>query len=331
MSRRTWVLALLPLFALAARAAELPEGRHRGILTGIGAPLPGLVLQDPQELEIDGGMLTLEGSFTPQTAETGLLLYFGKPGRRESLKVVTDAKRRFTQRFAVASPESTVDLVAVNAHGEVARQHFRLQAIPVPRRFKLTGHASLGVTWLDYRETSVNPYSAFLLTPRAGATLTLAERWSVGAGGYWQAISFARSAPATSVAFLNFHAWGGYLLPWGGERHETRVKLGGYWLGMWVGDNTLGFDRFGGPQIELEQRLVLDQTQAWVGHLRYAATLIYFTPVFTKRELAAGVQYERCIGARTFMGSLDLSNRVIDVEDAWIAFTTLTLSFGVKL
>jgi hypothetical protein len=145
------------------------------------------------------------------------------------------------------------------------------------------------------------------------------------------ALSLSASDPNTQVKFLGVNARVGFSFPEDSSTWKTTLMLGVYSLGMWVSNNSLGFDRLYGPQLILAERYGLDPISSLSGYVKYSTLLAGSQLSLSQRELAGGIAYERRVGRYNYSAGFDASVFDFSIGAIQIQSRTLTFSLGMRL
>jgi len=197
------------------------------------------------------------------------------------------------------------------------------------RRF--TTQTALGMTSINYTETTRPDYSAIALTARMGLTYVLAPpQWEIGLSGYSTLTWLSESAP-DNIRFIGINARLGYIIQPARARWRLGLVAGGYFTTTQVSDGTFGFQNMTGPQLYPNFRYTLTPKSRISAYFKYSPVSAGLSLMkLGNNELAVGSTYTRDFGNGRNWG-LTLDYARIRLEFELVEIVSESITAGVTL
>ena len=190
---------------------------------------------------------------------------------------------------------------------------------------------ALGMTSLNYSETTRADYAAIALTARMGITYLLAPpNWEAGLSGYGTLTWLSQSAP-DNIRFIGVNARFGYIIQPARSRWRLGLVAGGYFTTTQVSDGTFGFQNMMGPQLYPNFRVTLTPRSSVSAYFKFSPVSSGFTLMkFENSEMAVGGTYTRDFGnGRNWGFSLDYAR--IQLKFTLVEIVSQSITAGVTL
>ena len=201
---------------------------------------------------------------------------------------------------------------------------------PPPPKSAWSLSPSIGLSLLQYKETgAVSGYSSTMVTGKLGVIYTASRRINHGVSAYSNLAALSTSIPGVSAKFFGLNVRSAYqLCP--DCSFQKSIALGVYYLRMNVTGNRFGFSNMIGPQIFALFRKNFLPTSNLVTYLKFAPVVGAGSSLSVSNyEAAAGISWNRKLGARWWSLGFDASMFKLKVLTVSIDANTASLSIGM--
>lgn len=128
----------------------------------------------------------------------------------------------------------------------------------------------LGVTSINYTQTSLPSLSEVALTPKVSYQVPLKNGWDFGANTYMTAAPLSTNQSNMTAYFLGINARFGYKLPFIRSPWTLSVAGGGYFTTMFTSGSSFGFRNMLGPQVFPVLRLSVSKLNSLATYFKYS-------------------------------------------------------------
>jgi hypothetical protein len=248
----------------------------------------------------------------------------------------------FEIRLPLFNGSAAAQLTLQTPSGRLESSELRVALLPagthaaraVFRGKRFFPRSAVGLTWVNYSETTRADYTAMALSGRLDLSyLLLPPRWEVSVSSFGT-LAWLNQSTDDRIRFLGVNGRVGYHLLVADPRWKLSLYAGGYYTTTWVRDGSFGFQNMMGPQAFPNVRYTLAPGKTVSSYVKYSPVVGGGARLLpgSNFEVATGLSYSREFASgRSFGVSFDWARIQLQFTRVRILSQTATLGLAVGL